>query len=459
MHPKNASLVLLLAAFLTGQAQDGRNTGFFGNANADTRVCPQGSNFMSEEDVSGLVSEMLGRIGAMNRYVIIACPQVENCQATVFNGRPYILYNPVFLQSVRRLNFSTKEMPSMQERDWEALTILAHELGHHINNHLTNPMPGSTQQDLELEADRSAGFMIYLMGGSLAQASAAYARSPEKGGYTHPARSRRLESLALGWNDAARKYPRPSPNPVPVAPPVREPAREPVKEPVREPVKEPVREPVRPTGKLVLKDDPSIPLRPADYSRQEEKLLYDAKQAYFRGDHAAALEMFTGSKLRSNPEAQYYLGLMYEFGKGVDKRLEEALRLYRLSAAQGFGLGIQSVARFHQSGFATPKDDLEATRWYYLCALRGEGTCMSSMASRYIYGLGGVEVDYAEGMRWARLAVEKKTSGGYLYMGIIYEMGMGVPKDATEAAQWYRKAADQGNTMAVERLRKLGENR
>jgi hypothetical protein len=452
MHARSLIFCPILIACLSAYAQENRNTGFFGNAMTDTRVCPQGSNFMSEEDVSGLVSEMLGRIGAMNRYVIIACPQVENCQATVFNGRPYILYNPVFLQSVRSLNFSSREMPSMQERDWEALTILAHELGHHINNHLTNPLPGSTQQDLELEADRSAGFMIYLLGGNLAQASAAYARAPEKGGYTHPARTRRLEALALGWNDASRKYPRSSP--VPSASVVKEP----VPGPVREPVKEPVKEPVRPAGKLELKDDPSIPTRPADFSRQEENQLYEAKQAYSKGDYATAKDLFTGQKLSSNPEAQYYLGLMYEFGKGVDIKPEEAFRLFKLSAGKGFGLGIQSVARFHQKGSATPKDDFEATRWYYLCALRGEATCLASMASRYMYGL-GVEKDYAEAMRWARLAVDKKSSYGYLYMGTIYENGMGVEKDLAEAAQWYRKAADMGNSIASERLQKLSSPR
>ena len=35
-------------------------------------------------------------------------------------------------------------------------------------------------------------------------------------------------------------------------------------------------------------------------------------------------------------------------------------------------------------------------------------------------------------------------------LGVCYELGTGVPKDVVLAAQWYRKAADQGNQSAME---------
>jgi hypothetical protein len=37
---------------------------------------------------------------------------------------------------------------------------------------------------------------------------------------------------------------------------------------------------------------------------------------------------------------------------------------------------------------------------------------------------------------------------------IAYEMGEGVPRDQTQAARWFRKAADQGNAMAQSGLGK-----
>ena len=35
------------------------------------------------------------------------------------------------------------------------------------------------------------------------------------------------------------------------------------------------------------------------------------------------------------PDGQYYLGTMFETGRGVPKSLDDALRWYRLAAAQG----------------------------------------------------------------------------------------------------------------------------
>lgn len=434
----------LLVAIHPAPAQDNRNTGFFGNAPRDDRACPRSSNFMSEEDVNRLVSEMLGRIGAMNRYIVMGCTQVDNCQATVVDGRPYILYNPQFLQSVRWLDFSSKQLPTVQARDWETLTILAHELGHHINNHLTNPLPGATGADMELEADRSAGFMIYLMGGSLAQASSAYAQVAEKGGYTHPGRLPRLEALRKGYEDAARRYPRAGQDPKPVVQPV-------VKEPVRPPVSGGKTEPVR----SALQDDPSIPARPPKLSNAEEKALYKGKQAFNRRDCAAALEEFRSARLKDVPEAQYYLAYMHEQECGVARDYAEALRLYRLSAAQGFAMSMQALGRMYTMGYGVVEKDFEeSVRWYYLGAVRGSSTCMSALGGKFLYGI-GVSRDPVEALKWLRLAVDRgDVTAGY-YMGQAHELGIGVEKDVTEAIRWYRRAAEGGSSIAKERLSKL----
>jgi TPR repeat protein len=38
---------------------------------------------------------------------------------------------------------------------------------------------------------------------------------------------------------------------------------------------------------------------------------------------------------------------------------------------------------------------------------------------------------------------------------MCYDFGKGVEKDKSKAAQWYRKAAEQGNEAAQKRLDKL----
>jgi len=49
--------------------------------------------------------------------------------------------------------------------------------------------------------------------------------------------------------------------------------------------------------------------------------------------------------------------------------------------------------------------------------------------------------DFAE---WRKKA-ETGDANAQFNLGVMYDNGMGVPKDDAEAAKWYRKAADQGN--------------
>ena len=65
-------------------------------------------------------------------------------------------------------------------------------------------------------------------------------------------------------------------------------------------------------------------------------------------------------------------------------------------------------------------------------------------------GVGLPEPDYEEGFRLFRKAAE----GGIVdsHLGYMYEVGQGVPQDETEAARWYRKAAEAGQAEAQRRL-------
>lgn len=204
---------MLIALFTVGLAAYGQNrSDFFGNPVKDYSVCPgKSAAALTETQVENMIDAMLYRsIGIHNSYIIISCPQVENCQATIWtDGKPYILYNAVFLEKVKRLNFSEGNLPDFVLTDWETLTLLAHEIGHLVNNHFTNPKPGTRSWDWELEADRFAGFMIYMLKGKLADALSVYNSQliSDKGNYTHPGRADRKSAVEAGWRDAKEKHP------------------------------------------------------------------------------------------------------------------------------------------------------------------------------------------------------------------------------------------------------------
>jgi uncharacterized protein len=79
----------------------------------------------------------------------------------------------------------------------------------------------------------------------------------------------------------------------------------------------------------------------------------------------------------------------------------------------------------------------------------GHAPSQRALADCYRIGDQLTKQDYAEAIRWYRLAAEKGDAAAQNDLGSMHLNAMGVPKDATEAAKWYRKSAEQGLAMAM----------
>jgi hypothetical protein len=164
-----------------------------------------------------IIKEIIDVVGLQPRFQVQEA-EVENAAAVIYGGQRYILYNRQFLAAVN----------NAVKTDWAAVSILAHEIGHHLNGH-TLSRGGSNPSD-ELEADEFSGFVLRKMGASLAEAQAAISLlSEERSSHTHPGRSIRLASISKGWNNAdeqivASANVRPSNKPQPAYRPQSQPA-------------------------------------------------------------------------------------------------------------------------------------------------------------------------------------------------------------------------------------------
>ena len=67
----------------------------------------------------------------------------------------------------------------------------------------------------------------------------------------------------------------------------------------------------------------------------------------------------------------------------------------------------------------------------------------------------GVPKDYAEALRWYRLAAEQGDPFAQFDLGSHYSEGIGVPKDEKEALRWWQSAAAQGFPPAQHSLGKV----
>ncbi|WP_071594895.1 M48 family metalloprotease [Pontibacter roseus] len=137
-----------------------------------------------------IIGEIIDVVGLKPRFEVRSA-NIENAAAVIYNGKRYILYNERFLAAIN----------NAVHTDWAGVSILAHEIGHHLNGH-TLSRTGSNHAD-ELEADEFSGFVLRKMGASIEEAQAAMkVLSDERSSATHPGRSYRLAAISRGWNNA-----------------------------------------------------------------------------------------------------------------------------------------------------------------------------------------------------------------------------------------------------------------
>ena len=70
----------------------------------------------------------------------------------------------------------------------------------------------------------------------------------------------------------------------------------------------------------------------------------------------------------------------------------------------------------------------------------------------------GAPQDYTKAAEWYRKAAEQGHADAQFMLGLMYEYGRGLPKDYVQAADWYRKSAEQGNNFAQNNLGIMYEN-
>lgn len=171
----------------------GRN--YFGSPINEKEICDLVA-FTSKPQVSQAVENIVKRSGLKQNFYVMECPQTDNCFAATRNGERLIVYDSKFFN---RLNTVTKT-------DWAALSILAHEIGHHLQGHTIKS--GGSDHERELEADEFSGFVMYQMGANLLEAQSAISSvTAEYTTSTHPARSVRLRAIEKGYNNAKELYP------------------------------------------------------------------------------------------------------------------------------------------------------------------------------------------------------------------------------------------------------------
>lgn len=141
------------------------------------------------------------------------------------------------------------------------------------------------------------------------------------------------------------------------------------------------------------------------------------------------------------------------------RHLERAAFLH-FSPAQ-YKLG--HAYEFAESPF--PFDPLLSVQYYSLASQQGEVESDMALSKWFLCGSGDDpsspgHFEKDEGLAWtfADKAARRGLPSAQFAMGYYAEVGVGGPKDINTAIKWYKKARDNGNTDAAERLTALEQS-
>ena len=154
-----------------------------------------GGNFVVKEivgnDQTGLI-EIVKRIKEVasideERFRVMLAKNENNARALLQNNQRYLIIDVDFLVNVN----------DRCHNRWAAISIIAHEIGHHISN-----FEGSAHEK-ELKADYWSGYILQKLGAS--QSSACIAMQligSNNDSSSHPNKFRRIQSIKQGFADA-----------------------------------------------------------------------------------------------------------------------------------------------------------------------------------------------------------------------------------------------------------------
>lgn len=174
--------------------------------------------------------------------------------------------------------------------------------------------------------------------------------------------------------------------------------------------------------------------------------MEEAREAAERGDYQTALAIWGPLAHAGLPRAQNNIGACFAGGLGVERDAALALRWLSLAAQAGDPVGQRNLAALHFKGDGVTQSDELARRWYRAAAENGDAEAQDMLSWMLLEG--GDKTDLPEMRRWAEAAAAAGVAPSMTRLGMIYHEALGVGRDPTAAAQWWRRGAEAGDADA-----------
>jgi hypothetical protein len=138
-----------------------------------------------------------------------------------------------------------------------------------------------------------------------------------------------------------------------------------------------------------------------------------------------------------DPQAQYWLGRIYEAGKLLPLDKQKAAYWYQKSAGNGY-----APAEYWMCLSRANQDPLESERCMWRAAENGVPEAQFWLGVAFEQHLWFGVTDKQEALKWYKRAAESGLPDAENELGERYEDGDGVEQNYAQAAYWFRKAAE-----------------
>jgi TPR repeat protein len=180
--------------------------------------------------------------------------------------------------------------------------------------------------------------------------------------------------------------------------------------------------------------------------------LEEGISASQRGDYITAFREFRSMANRGHMKAQFHLGLLYEMGLGVPKDYTEAAKWYRKAAVQGDIGSMKKLEEMRRKGLTTSsKQPAIPPQW-------GGSTyapeSQHEIGIMYFKGI-GVQKNYSTAADWFRKSANQGYYKAQHDLALMLNEGRGISQNDTEAYKLFHSAANQGYGPSQYQLGKM----
>ncbi|KAF4604669.1 hypothetical protein EYR40_003447 [Pleurotus pulmonarius] len=157
------------------------------------------------------------------------------------------------------------------------------------------------------------------------------------------------------------------------------------------------------------------------------------------------------------PHALHELALLHE--RGIDDVVfvdyEYSVELLAQAAELGYAPSAYRLGECYEYGkMGCPQDPALSIHYYNIAAQQNHRDACFALTAWYLVGSPGVlPQSDTEAFLWAQKAAEAGLPKAMYAVGYFLEVGIGTPASLPDAIAWYKRAAEQGDKRAAQRLK------